>query len=440
MAEDSKPDLPLVAKIRLKERDQNGEFGPFIISNESHPALKSIVKAFNNSNLVKLGYSTIQKDKGMVQPTMKRKNLFLTGSSCRDHLANKAFSTYELATDASPDEIKKILSLPFTRLHEVKPQTHDLEILGKYKKVPERQNDEDCFYASRWDSKGTEIEVTAVIGGQKVHLTTFNRNTKNRMISPDEALFTTNMEEDAATRDITINALYIKLKNDDGENGELSDPQGGMHALKAGVIHLIRKPEIAFAKNPYLPFILCNVASRFSYDGKLPEPICHQIRNLEKTQYDPNILRRLLVSALENYDINFAKYVENLVACNLFGIILPKMKYHDVCRFVRCDMIPKNKIISLAIMLFNNDPFEVENILSSQGYNNTDIENITFLMRLGRLAKHDVKNPHFVMELFDKPIHITKGKVKEFLSLIGKPDAFRDAIDNKFDYHKNPAN
>lgn len=437
MAEQPKEDLPLVAKVRLKEKDQNGQFGPFIITNDSHPSLKSIVKAFNNSNMVKLGYSTIQKDKGIVHPTMKRKNLYLTGSSCRDHLSNMTFANYELVTDASPDEIKMILSLPFTKIKEVKPQTNDLEILSKYRKLPERFGDENCFYASRWDSHGTEIEITAVINGQKAHIATFNRNTKNRMISPDEALFSTSMEEDATTRDITINALYIKLKNDDGENGELSDPQGGMHDLKAGVIHLIRKPETTFAKNPYLPFILCNVAARFANDGNVPENICHYIRNMEKAQYDPQILRRLLVSALENHDVNFSKYVENLVACDLFGKILPKMKYHNVCQMVRCDMIPKNKIIAIAIMLLNNDPFEADNILRTQGYSNIDVDNIIFLLKLGRLVKNDVKNPHFVHDLFDKPNHITKNKIKEFLALLGKPDAYKDVIDNKFNYYKN---
>jgi len=80
---------------------------------------KHIIDAFNSSNEVKLGYSTIQKGKGIVEPTMKRKNLYLTGGALRDHLKNKTFTSYDLTTEASPDEIRKILELPVADLEEV---------------------------------------------------------------------------------------------------------------------------------------------------------------------------------------------------------------------------------------------------------------------------------------------------------------------------------
>lgn len=430
--EDKHESFPLITKVRLKERDLNGEFGPFVVNHTSHACIIKIVDAFNNSQEVKLGYATIQKDKGLVEPTMKRKNLYVTGTSLRDHLKNKTFNTYELVTDASTDEIKKILSLPKTGLKEVKPHIHDIQLLKKYSKLPE--GNENCFFVSSWDEEGAEIEVTAYVDGMKIYISPFGMHPKNRMLKPKKAVFATSIEEDASTRDITINAMYIKLKDSDGENGELLDPRGGMHDLKSGVIHLIEKPSQAFAKNPYLPIQLCNVAARFAEDGEIPEYILKHIKTDFK--YDAHILRRYFVASVENYDVNLNKYFENLSKTGLDKKIFQNLKVSDICSKNVCHVLPHNKIIVLAYLLLDNDPYEVENILNSSGYKQSDVDSVIFLIRLGKLIKNDVRNPHVLDELFQKTISLPKSKVKDFLEVMGTPLAFRSLIDQKFNYYK----
>jgi len=429
---EEKNTFPLVSKVRLKERDADGEFGPFIVNASSHSCLKKIIEAFENSKEVKLGYSTIQKDKGLIQPTMKRKTLYLAGESTRDHLKNKSFTTYDLVTDASPDEIKKILASITTGLEECKPHTTDIQILQKYKKLPDISD--NCFYASRWDNNGEEVEVTAKSKGMTIHISPFGMHSKNRMLNARKAHFATNLEQDASTRDLTINALYIKLKDSDGENSELFDPRGGMHDLKAGVIRLIDKPSKAFSDNPYLPLILCNICARFCEDGALPEYILKNTKT--ETGLDKNIIRRLFAAAVENGDMPLHKYFKNLKLTGLDKVVFPNLKISNLCDSNVCHVLPHNKVIVTAFLLLDNDPYEVEKILTTQGTTRGDVDNVTFLIRMGRMIKNDIKNPHLVDDLFKKPVSIPKSKIRDFLEIMGTPKAFRELLDQKFNYYK----
>jgi hypothetical protein len=422
---------PMIAKYRLKERDADGEFGPLLVSNKSHPALQKVIEAFENSAEIPLGYTTIEKNKGVVEPTMKKKTLYLCGASVRDHLANQPFHHYDLVTDASPDEIKKILKGPATRFKEVKPISHDLHMLDKYEDLPSSHSAKNYFYASRWDKAGTEIEVTAVVNGQKLYISPFCIHEKYRGLVPLKAKFTTSIEQDAATRDITINAMYIKLKDPDGENGELIDPQGGMHDLKAGIVQLIRRPELAFERNPYLPFNLCGISARFAKNGNLSKDLTDEIRDFENSDYDPKILKRMFVATIENPEVPVAKYVDNLKKAGLLNKIFPKLHFSNICDKIDCTQIPNNKIIGTAMLMLGNDPFEVEKILKTRGFSDLDAENVQFLLRLGRIVQSGNKNPHVLSDLFSKPVNIGKSIIKQFLNLLGSPNAYERLINKE---------
>lgn len=74
--------------------------------------------------------------------------------------------------------------------------------------------------------------VMAVIEGESFEITTLRRDEETDGRRAVVA-FTDNWEEDAARRDFTFNALYLK------ENGEIYDPWGGIEDLKQGVIRFI---------------------------------------------------------------------------------------------------------------------------------------------------------------------------------------------------------
>lgn len=422
---------PIVAKYRLKERNPDGKFGPLLVSNKSHPALVRIIEAFDNSGEVSLGYATIQKGKGIVEPTMKRKDLYLCGESVRDHLANQGVEHYQCVTNASPDEIKKILKSPQGKFKEVRPNVSDPQILSKYKEFPSSEDHKYCFYPSRWDHDMQEVEITAVVNGQKVHISPFSLHEKNRLILPVKARFTTSVELDSMARDVSINSMYIKLKESDGENGELIDPQGGMHDLRAGVVRLVRKPSLLFQKNPYLPFILCNMGARFGNEGKLSKDLIDDILEFKFDDYDSSVLRRLFNSAIENSDVPISKYLKNLKETQLLGKIFPRLRFIDPCGVMDCTLIPNNKVIALALTLLGNDPNQVQDILKSRGFSALDAENVAFLVRLHRLLDSGHLNPQTMQQLFDRPVNLSKNMIKHFMHLIGTPDQLVKIVDLK---------
>ena len=71
----------LLSKIRLKDTKGVTNFKPLTVDSSNNSLLKPIIEAFEASDKVKIGYSTLDKSKGVVHPTLKRKSLYLTGGA-----------------------------------------------------------------------------------------------------------------------------------------------------------------------------------------------------------------------------------------------------------------------------------------------------------------------------------------------------------------------
>lgn len=405
----------IVSKIRLKENDKTGEFRPFVVDYKSNPTLRSIVKAFANSSNIKLGYSTIVKGKGIQEPTMKRKSLYLTGGSLRDHLKNQTLVEYDCATDASPDEIRMILSTPFADLKEVKPKTDDIEILSKYKSFPDMDGKKRVFYVSRWDAENKEMEFTVEIDGQKCFISTFNLNPKNRMLTPKRRHFATTPEEDARSRDLTINSLYLNLKNDEGENSEILDPNGGAFDLKNGKIVLVSEKEAPFEKDPYLPYRIAYTSARYAADKKIPPSILVKIRDYTHGQNEDKMsLKRYYIAAIENINVPTDAYIDNLINSHLVKRIFP-----DLIITHPISDLPNNKILATAFILQDNVGSKIAEVLEMRGWSKHDVENIVKFAKLARFCKNKYVNPLLIYDFFNKPNSMPNSYIKQFLQLLG---------------------
>ena len=405
----------VTAKIRLKENDRNGEFRPFVVNHLSNRILKKVIDGFENSKEISLGYSTIDKTKGVTEPTMKKKSLYLTGGALRDHLKNKTFSTYDCSTDASPDEMRLILKSKYCNFTEVKPDTHDLEILNQYKKLPNKENKKEVFYASRWDANNREMEFTVEVDGQIIHIGSFNINNKNRMLTPKFRKLVTTIEQDSTTRDLTIDSLYLKLKNGEGENSELYDPQGGAYDLNNGIINTVRKPEKAFDYDPYLPYRIANLASRFSHNKKIPQPLNEIIKEIKSSDdVKRHNLKRFYISSIENFDVPTDIYINNLIYSNLTEKIFPGLKISKPVKD-----LTNSKLIATAYILKENQTAKVQDVLSSMGWSKIDIENICRLVNLAKFCESKF-NPDLIYDLFAKPLTMSNNIIKQFLVVLGE--------------------
>ena len=397
----------ILSKIRLKDSKESLNFRPFKISSTSNNLLKPIVEAFENSDKVELGYSTMDKSKGMVKPTMKRKTIYLTGGALRDHLKGKTFKNYDLVTDATPQEIVMILKNSDTPIKRVSGD-------GQF------DQHEIVFYPSRHDQSNQVMEITVQKGQQKAHITTLNTNVKNRMLSPHKAKFTLNIEQDAHTRDLTINALYLKLKNTDGENGELIDPVGGAHDLKTGELVTIQQPEKAFEHDIYLPFRIANLACRFSEDKNYPEKFIDALDKISHNkEYDKKILKNYYVMSLENLDVNPAHYLKNLKQAHLLRHVFPGCTITEII-----NDLPNNKILTTAYLLFKNDTEMVRNLLLAQGYTKSDADEIVKFMKLGQWAAGRTHETQLIHDFLTVPIRLPHIKIHDYLRLFGKGDLY----------------
>jgi len=405
----------ILSKIRLKDTKGNINFKPLKVDSSSNSLLKPIIEAFENSDKVKVGYSTLEKNKGLVHPTLKRKTLYLTGGALRDHLKGKTFKNYDLVTDATPDEIVLILKNSETPFKHVSGdhQFSDKEIV---------------FYPSRHDAKHNVMEITVQKGNQKAYISTLNSNSKNRNIVPQEAKFVHNIEQDAYSRDITINSLYLKLKNSDGDNGELTDPVGGAHDLKVGEISTVQDPEATFKKDPYLAFRLADICCRFSPEKKIPERFLDAIRHFTKNaDLDNKLLRKYYVSAIENMDVDPTQYLKNLQQAGLLHKIFPNCNFANII-----NDLPNNKIIVTAYLLHPNNVEMVKNLLLAQGYSNGDVNEIAKFMKLGVWCSGNTHDTSLIHDLITKPSRLPHSKIYDFLKLFGKGDLYHKVF--KQDY------
>ncbi len=396
-----------LSKIRLKDSKESIEFRPFKVTSSLNSLLKPIIEAFENADKVAIGYSTLEKNKGLIKPTLKKKSLYLTGGALRDHLKGKTFKSYDLVTDATPDEIIMILK---------NSETNFIFLSSK-----EKTNQTDIiFYPTRFDEENNIMELTVERNNQKVHLATMNVNSKDRNKQVRKVKFTTSIDLDAKTRDLTINSLYLKLKNSDGENSELLDPVGGAHDLKSGQIITIGHPEEALKRYPYLAFRLASLCTKFAEDKKIPEKIIDAIIDHKSTlDLDPHILKDMYVKTIEDTTSLLEPYLKNLIESEMIDSLFPNCTISEI----RPDL-PNNRITLTAYLLYKNSVEKVKQVLSAAGFTHSDVEEILSFTDIAHEALRGESDVQGLMKHFRKPSRLPNSRIEEFVRLFKKTQTY----------------
>lgn len=187
---------------------------------------------------------------------------YLVGGCVRDILLKREPVDYDVATDATPDEVLRIFP-------------HSLAV-------------------------GAQFGVIVVMGdpetqpGMHVEVATFRSDAGySDGRHPDKVLFATSPEEDVRRRDFTINALLL-----DPETGEVLDFVGGRKDLDAGVVRAIGQPEERFSEDKLRMIRAVRFAARFGY--AIEAATLTAIQNLapEIHQVSPERLRDELTKIL----------------------------------------------------------------------------------------------------------------------------------------------
>lgn len=408
--QEEKPVGGVTSTVKLQKKDGSREFTPFIIDKSNHANLAKIVRAFLNSDKVKVGYTTIDKKEGEIEPLLKKKSLYLTGGAVRDHLMGKTPRSYDLVTDATPSEIRMILSQNgFT---EVKPQSK----LVKYGSLPIHGRKNKLFYASRWDKKGKEIAFVAEVNGQPFELSTLSKSPKSKNFVPDDFKAAATIEDDAANRDFTINAMYIPLTKDDGDNNELIDPFGGANHLKSGEIKSVgERFDDRLKEDPLTAHRLVNFHNRFGAGEQIPEKYMNSIKKFKDFSAVPaEKAKDEFVRGLENPDVDSRNFLRQYGDTGLLSTIFPNIEFNT-------DEMPENfrndRWMMAAWILRNNDPHDVRDMLLSGGWTKQEANDVSYLVKIFQWSKAGFDSDKFY-DMIQTHTGLTKGKIKEFMQMV----------------------
>src|SRR5712692_5649183 len=157
---------------------------------------------------------------------------FLVGGCVRDLLLGREPADYDVATDATPDEVMRIF-----------PETYAVGAQFGVVLVPLPKDS-----ASKGENDTVEVATFRTDIGYSD-----GRH-------PDQVRYSKNPREDVERRDFTINGLLLDpIKN------EVLDFVGGRKDLEAGIIRTIGEPEHRFAEDKLRMLRAVRFAARFGY-------------------------------------------------------------------------------------------------------------------------------------------------------------------------------
>jgi len=180
---------------------------------------------------------------------------YLVGGCVRDLLLGREPADYDVATDATPDEVMRIF-----------PRTWAVGAQFGVVLVPV-ESERQVLRAQ--ETRAQDDKVPGV-----VEVATFRSDglyTDGR--HPDQVTYTRDPREDVQRRDFTINGLLL-----DPLENEVLDYVGGRADLSAGVIRTIGQPERRFAEDKLRMLRAVRFAARFGY--QIAPATFEAVRNL----------------------------------------------------------------------------------------------------------------------------------------------------------------
>ncbi len=381
---------------------KSDSLGPPLAKGFIPPAkLRPVINAFLNSGKIEL-----QKDLGPKPVTMPQKTLYLVGGPVRDFIKGKSIKDLDLATNATPEQTATILSSAgFKRSEdrsgrqgaELKLPNHFVNAEGKEMKIEDAKEGDNktWFVKGRDNSKERKaFVISAVVDGEEFEIATFRKDAK--VTDGDaEVDFVDNPSEDAARRDLTINAMYIELTKPDGENKTLYDPtKSGMHDLHHGVVKTVGKAEDRFKEDPLRVMRAIRFHCRFGSGAKLHPEIEKAIpnfRNLDEHVALDRIKKEFLLG-LMHPDVDVKTYLQIYKTTGLLSTVFPGLAF-DAPGGVPTEFSDKkDKPLALAWLLQHNPIEKVAEALGQQrkvgeetkdtGWQNDERKAVLFLLKL----------------------------------------------------------
>ena len=298
--------------------------------------------------------------------------LRFVGGAVRDALAGVEGYDYDLATDLSPDELM------------------------------EACNDEGIKTVPIGIKFGT---LGVMVNDKLIEITSLRKDIKTDGRHA-EVEFTDDWLEDAARRDLTINAVYAD------EKGNVFDYFNGIEDLKNGIIHFIGKPEQRIEEDYLRILRFFRFYSKFgktAIDEKALNACIKNKDNLKKLSIER--IRDELIKLARTK--NFAKTLKIMFDNGILDYVMPPSNNLDKLQHL-IDMVSDLKIepsvLRRLFILYNPNDHLAGNLADRMHLSKKHRE---YLMRLAKVEckANDFNNNNFIRELiyrYDKDFCLDK--------------------------------
>ncbi|MGQ9616910.1 MAG: CCA tRNA nucleotidyltransferase [Spirochaetota bacterium] len=327
---------------------------------------------------------------------------WIVGGSIRDLLLGKKASDYDIATNATPDQLMRIFrrTVPTGIKH------------------------------------GT---VTVISGSHSVEVTTFRSDGKySDFRRPDSVTYARTILEDLSRRDFTINAIaYNPI------TGELLDPYGGKSDLENRIIRTVGDPFERFKEDGLRPYRACRFAAQleFSIEEKTFKAISESLESASKVSMER--IRDEFIKIIQSPKPSTG--IELLRRTGLLEVFLPELltgfginqnKYHrfDIYyhNLFTCDAARQDNLcIRLAALFHDIGKFYAKREVESKGsdtrksvFYNHEIIGAAVTRRIMRRLKFSNQEVKLVTHLiryhmFHYTNQWTDGAVRRFIRKVG---------------------
>lgn len=339
---------------------------------------------------------------------------YLVGGAVRDMFMNKEASDWDVATDATPEQV-----------------------ISAFKKV-----------IPTGIAHGT---VTVHFMGEEIEVTTFRiEQGYSDGRHPDKVSYASDIEEDLSRRDFTMNAIAVSLKD-----GSIVDPFNGKADIKNKVIRSVGNPLERFNEDGLRPIRAIRFASQLGFEIET---------NTLQAIFNEKVLQKTSTISIERFRDELVKLLKSpkpsvglklLESTNIMKLFLPELLegrnciqndvrgYHvfDVLdhNFYSCDGAPVHKVnVRLAALLHDigkpaskvvrvTDEGEIYNFFNHEKYSETIARKL--LTKL-RFSNSEINNVCHLIEnhMFHYEESWSDAAIRRFVVRV-KPENIEDLID-----------
>ena len=315
--------------------------------------------------------------------------LYLVGGAVRDSVLGKVPKDFDVATDATPAQVKAFL----------KPRGYDILELGEAFGV---------------------IAVVLPHPLEKLEIATFR---EDMSAGRHPVVRFATIKEDVQRRDLTINALFYDIGRQ-----EVVDLVGGLSDLELGRVQTVGRPEDRFAEDRLRKLRAIRFAVKFDF---IVDPDTYEAIKLDNS-LDGVSFERIRDEFVRS--IQSAKDPRRLMRImnelGMFDRVLPGLKASTYCdSLVSTRGIDSNTVpVVLALLLDQEEPETLVKKLNYLKYSAEEVAQVSFLLRFRNLTEAVASQ---VRKAFQQS-RLTIEQLEEYIIARGLPD--RGLVDAFFRY------